>query len=38
MIVEELREFSLSIKNATECMPFGDDNVVFKVYDKMFAL
>jgi predicted DNA-binding protein (MmcQ/YjbR family) len=38
MNVEELREFCLSIKDATEDTPFGDENIVFRVMNKMFAL
>jgi predicted DNA-binding protein (MmcQ/YjbR family) len=38
MNIEELREFCLSVKGATESMPFGDDSLVIKVLDKMFAL
>jgi predicted DNA-binding protein (MmcQ/YjbR family) len=38
MNIEELREYCLSIKDATEDMPFGDDSLVFRVFDKMFAL
>jgi predicted DNA-binding protein (MmcQ/YjbR family) len=38
MNIEELRHYCLSVKDATESMPFGDDAVVFKVLDKMFAL
>jgi len=38
MDVEELREFCLSIKNATEDMPFEDDYLIFKVFGKWFAV
>lgn len=38
MDIEELREYCLSIKGATEDMPFGDLYLVFKVLGKMFAL
>jgi len=37
MNIEELRHHCLSIKNAEECMPFGDDVIVYKVMNKMFA-
>ena len=36
MNIEELREFCLSLPHAEECMPFGDDTLVFKVGGKMF--
>lgn len=38
MNVEEAREYCLSMKNATECFPFDDVSLVFKVENKMFAL
>ena len=38
MNIEELREFCLSIKGATECLPFDDVSLVLKVCNKMFAL
>lgn len=37
MNIEEVREACISIKGAIECFPFGDDTLVFKVMDKMFA-
>lgn len=38
MNIEELREYCLSVKGATESTPFLDDSIlVFKVMDKMFA-
>jgi len=37
MNIEELREFCLSIKGASECLPFDEVSLVFKVLDKMFA-
>ncbi|NDW17631.1 MmcQ/YjbR family DNA-binding protein [Dysgonomonas sp. 216] len=38
MNIEELREYCISIKGASESTPFLDDSVlVFKVMDKMFA-
>lgn len=37
MNVEELREYCLSIKGATESFPFDDTTLVFKVMDKMFV-
>ena len=38
MNIEEIREYCLSLKGATECLPFDDVSLVFKVLDKMFAL
>lgn len=38
MNVEELRNYCLHKKGATESMPFDDDILVFKVMNKMFAL
>ena len=38
MNVEELREYCLSLKNATEDMPFEDEILVFKVFGKWFAV
>lgn len=38
MNIEELREYCLSLRNVTECLPFGDGSLVFKVENKMFAL
>ena len=38
MDVEELRNFCLSIKNATEDMPFKEELLIFRVYGKWFAV
>lgn len=38
MNVEELREYCLSLKGATECFPFDEASLVLKVQGKMFAL
>ncbi|MEG1607864.1 MAG: MmcQ/YjbR family DNA-binding protein [Mucinivorans sp.] len=42
MNVEELREYCLSKRGATECAPFGDNTIVFKVgpeeHGRAFAL
>ncbi len=38
MNIEELREYCLSKKEVTECLPFDDITLVFKVMDKVFAL
>jgi predicted DNA-binding protein (MmcQ/YjbR family) len=37
MNLEELRNNCLAIKNVEECMPFGDDVLVYKVMNKMVA-
>jgi predicted DNA-binding protein (MmcQ/YjbR family) len=38
MNIETLREYCLAKTQVTESFPFGDTTLVFKVYDKMFAL
>lgn len=38
MNIEEARHYCLSLKNTTECLPFDDVSLVFKVENKMFAL
>lgn len=38
MNIEEFREFCLSLKGTTEELPFGDNTLVFKVMNRMFAL
>lgn len=38
MFLEELREYCLLKKGVKECLPFGDDTLVFKVMGKMFLL
>jgi predicted DNA-binding protein (MmcQ/YjbR family) len=37
MDIETLRNYCLSIKGATESLPFDENTLVFKVMDKMFA-
>jgi len=37
MNIEEVRNFCMSVKGATEGFPFKQDILVFKVMDKMFA-
>lgn len=37
MNIEELRDHCLSIKGASECTPFDETTLVFKVMEKMFA-
>jgi len=36
--IEEFRDYCLLKDGVTESFPFGDDTLVFKVYNKMFAL
>lgn len=38
MNIEELRDFALSLDNATESFPFGEETLVFKVNEKIFLL
>ncbi len=38
MNIEELRDYCLSLKGVTECLPFDEVTLVFKVADKMFLL
>lgn len=38
MDIEETRDYCLSLKNTTECLPFDDVSLVFKVENKMFLL
>lgn len=38
MHLDELREYCLSKKAVEECMPFGNDTLVFKVMGKIFLL
>jgi len=38
MNIEELRDYCLSKKGATESFPFDKETLVFKVMNKMFAL
>ena len=38
MNIEELREYCLSLKGATEDMPFEDEILVFRVWGKWFAV
>jgi predicted DNA-binding protein (MmcQ/YjbR family) len=37
MNIEELRNHCLAVKNVEECTPFGDDTMVYKIMNKMFA-
>lgn len=38
MNIEELREYCLSLKGTTEYMPFEDEYLIFRVFDKWFAV
>ena len=38
MNIEEIREYCLAKPGVTEGFPFGEDTLVFKVMNKMFAL
>jgi predicted DNA-binding protein (MmcQ/YjbR family) len=38
MNIEQVREYCIQKKGVTEGFPFGDDTLVFKVMNKMFAL
>lgn len=38
MNIETLRDYCLSKKGTTESFPFGEDTLVFKVMNKMYAL
>lgn len=38
MNIEEVREYCLSLKNATESFPFDEVSLVFKVENRMFGL
>ncbi len=38
MNIEELREYCLSLKDATEDMPFEDEYLIFRVFGKWFAV
>jgi len=36
--VEKVRKYCLRKKESTESLPFNEDTLVFKVFDKMFCL
>ncbi len=38
MNIEELRKYCLSLKDATEDMPFEDEYLIFRIFDKWFAV
>ena len=37
MNIEEFRDHCLSVREAEECFPFGEDTLVYKVRGKVFA-
>src|SRR5436190_23302360 len=38
MNIEDLRSYALSLPDAEEIFPFGDNVIVFKIHGKMFLL
>ncbi|MDD4848498.1 MAG: MmcQ/YjbR family DNA-binding protein [Bacteroidales bacterium] len=38
MNIEEIRDYCLHLAFTTECMPFDDETLVFKVLGKMFCV
>ena len=38
MNIEELRDYCLSLKDATETLYFEDEYLIFRVFDKWFAV
>jgi predicted DNA-binding protein (MmcQ/YjbR family) len=38
MNIETLRTYCLNKKGVTESFPFGDNTIVFKIFDKIFLL
>ena len=38
MNIEQIREYCLSFKNATEDMPFKDEYLIFRIFGKWFAV
>ena len=38
MNLEELRDYCLSLPQVTEDMPFGEDFLVFRICNRIFAL
>lgn len=38
MNIEDIRDYCLSLSNVTECMPFDDKTLVFKVMGKIFCV
>ena len=38
MDIEQLRDYCLSLPHSSESMPFGDEPIVYKVVDRIFAI
>ncbi|MDE1192120.1 MAG: MmcQ/YjbR family DNA-binding protein [Arachidicoccus sp.] len=38
MYLDDIRDFALSLKDAEECFPFGEETFVYKVNNKIFLL
>ena len=38
MDIEQLRDYCLSLPHSRESMPFGDEHIVYKVVDRIFAI
>lgn len=38
MNIEEVRDYCLSLRNTTECFPFNDVTLVFKIENKMYSV
>jgi len=38
MDLEQLRDYALGLADVEETLPFGPDNLVYKVFGKMFLL
>jgi predicted DNA-binding protein (MmcQ/YjbR family) len=38
MEIDEIREYALSLPQAEECFPFGEDNLVLKTKGKIFII
>ena len=38
MDIEQLRDYCLSLPHSSEGMPFGDEHIVYKVVDRIFAI
>ena len=36
MNIEQVRDYALSLKGVTEDQPFGDDNITFRIEEKIF--
>ena len=38
MDIEQLHDYCLSLPHSSESMPFGDEHIVYKVVDRIFAI